>query len=344
MASFPPSGFDRATGTNGQPGTPTPEGAVTYQPSPTFLEELPESPKVEWGEHITFVHTFKCDQDTALNIQLTNYRGVQLEDSGGFTSTVLTCLVLEQKGDYCIVEITSEGTFYPPPDEYSLEFCEFNPSIFLHPSYAAIANYTPELGTNEGNNIGPQLIGAITQAANSPNFAQSQDQSGVIGGLLNGTGTDVNTGTTEEQALDMANALVAKLQRGESTFYLAGMRVTWAEYFFQSTEDDGLPGFNPGGYIEDPVYQGGLPPYFWSSNGTSAGQNTLISLASQINPTIYPPVDAGKNQYTISWLRQADHIQFERVWFKYTHSWIGGPIGNWDSDLYPTSTAPFQLT
>lgn len=332
-SSFPPSGIDRADGIDGQPGTPTPVGARQIQPSPSFFEELPDSPEIEIGEHLTFVHRFKTDYNNAIEILNGNPRGTVLLDSSGNQSKVLTAQLTYQKGDYCIVSITAEGTQYSPEDEYDVEVVEFNPSIFLHPRYKSVVNYTPTTGINMGLNIGPQIISAITNAANSPSFQQTQDQSGFLEYLITGTGDNA------KGVLALSIELVTKLNRGEDTFYLAGWRVSWSQYcFLPPGPRSPVVGISPGGYLEDPVYQGALPSYFWSDNGTPSGNNTLIALANEVNPTIYPaPADGN---ITFSWMRQADHLTYQRVWFKITRSWVGGPLGTWDKDIYPPSMSP----
>lgn len=319
MASYPPCGNDRADGLNGNPGTPTPDDAVVYQPAPTFLEELPESPQIEFGEHNTYVHSFKTDEANAYEILGGTPRGTILVDSEGSQYKVLTTQLDFQKGNFCVVRITQESVLTPPEDEFHVESVEFNPSIFLHPRYQTVINYDapPDDEAAEQNITGPQIINWITNAVDG----SSQSQQNQWGQFIN------STNITDPDVLSLAKELVTKLRRGEDTYYLSGWRVYWSQYF-------NLPQpLNPGGYIEDPVAEGQLPPYFWSADGTPDGDNTLISLAQQVNPIIYPPPTdlAG----TISWLRQADTVEYQRVWFKVVHSWLGGPNGTWDNDIYP---------
>lgn len=313
--SFPPCGYDRADGQDGRPGTASPPGSVIQQPS-VGIEEQPTSPQVELGEHATFVHTISENYEDGQAILLATPRGTILEDDFGNQYKVLTCSLDYQKGDTCKIITTTEALSVPPEDEYHVETVEFNPSIFLHPRYASVVNYD-DVSTSDAPVTGPQIIGWVNAAIDLPQIASQ----GEWYGQLN------SDNITDPDVLSLAQELVTKLRRGEDTFYLSGFRVFWSQYF-------NLPqGINPGGYTEDPVTQGELPPYFWSSDGTPDGENTLISLAQQVSPLIYPPPTDLLN--TISWLRQADTVEYQRVWFKIAHSWIGGPGGTWDNDLYP---------
>lgn len=329
--SYPPSSFQRADGLDGRPGTPTPANARKIQPGQDFLEEDSSSPQVESGEHLTFVHSFETDPVNAQQILAGNTYGtvLQSDDVTFPDSRVLTCQYNYKKGDVVGITITSEAIAIAPPDEFSVETVEFNPSIFLHPRYATVVNYSAQNDADTQTITGPLIIGWITGAVS---LASQPSQNQYLFNLNPANITDADV-------LELALELVTKLRRGEDTFYLSGYRVTWSQYFFVAQP------INPGGYIEDPADQGGLPYGFWSSDGLPTDPfgsgNTLVSLASQVNSTIYPPPDksADPPTNTISWLRQADHVYFQRLWFKIDHSWIGGPLGSWDKDIYPYSVA-----
>lgn len=97
---------------------------------------------------------------------------------------------------------------------------------------------------------------------------------------------------------DMGIVLLDKLRKGEETFYLAGMKYTW--WFFTYT----VPALSRGGVIEFPFGPGAVP-------------NCL--------PQDY------------SWLRLCDVMKPVGVngsMFKTVRTWMGGPAGHWDSDIY----------
>jgi hypothetical protein len=59
-------------------------------------------------------------------------------------------------------------------------------------------------------------------------------------------------------------------------------------------------------------------------------------LLATYNPQCYetttlPP---GSLKTQISWLRRADVQEFSRTWFRVTRSWMGAPVGYFDTELY----------
>jgi hypothetical protein len=329
MPSYPPSCFDVADGTIFGIGTPTPPGAIITQNAfgnDFIFEEDPNSPEIERGEQATIVHKFNCDKQTALNIVATIGRGAIFVDSFGNVTRCLTCRYRDNKGNTASIEITAEAiSFDVPPDEYSVETIELNPSLFRHPRYNWILNYTPSTGALGGQNLGPQLIAAINSSVDAVVSATQQDGIGLVSNYIV-SGDTVIVGGVVFNCLQLANELIGKLRQGNDVFYLAGYKVTWSYYSF-------LPiGMNPGGYINDPVTQGGLPSYFWSDDGTSSGNNTLIDVAMLAAPQYY--------SNGLSWLRQADTQLFQRTWFKLTSSWLGAPFGHWDAQIYNGNGVP----
>lgn len=312
MISYPPSGVDRATGRDGFPGTPTPAGAVRKQPSTTIFEEYPTSPSIERGEQATLVHRFKTDPDNGLQLIYGLGRGAIFTDSQGNITRCLTAAYEYEKGDIINITVTSEGvSFDAPPDEFEIDEIEFNPSLFLHPRYKRIVDYSAMSGGGTPFLVtGPKIIDWINSTANLAAVTAQQEQNAQLN----------STNIIDGQVLGLALELVDKLRRGEDTFYLAGFRVTWSQYFYLP------PLMNPGGYIENPVDNGGLPYYFWSDNQAPNGNDILTFLAAQVNPNFY--------SQGLSWLRQCDHLSYQRTWFKNTHTWVGGPLGQWDLDLY----------
>lgn len=314
---IPTNGFDRATGLHSLSGTPTPEGVILYKPGKTFLEELPTSPIMELGEQFTITHKFNCDLTTGQLFLNANPRGTILTDSLGLTSRILSCSLEYQKGDFWILTMTAEATYVVPPDEFNVESIEFNPSIYRHPRYASVLNYKST--DTSGNPVtGQQIINLIQGATNFAQVGAQTDSSSAINAQL----------ITDSSVLAAALELLGKVQQGFDTFFLYGFRVTWSTYFYLPQE------MSPGGFIEDPVVDANLPAYFWSSDQSGdEDTNIFTELAAQLSPVLYGD--------GLSWLNLADTQTYERTWFKLTSTWIGGPSGQWDSQIYdPNAPSP----
>lgn len=318
MADSPPPGFYRADGLQGRLGTPTPGSAVGFNTSgyayQGFIEEMPDSPRIEFGEQATFVHTYKMDANNAILIANSYFRGAITIDQSGLLYCVLSVNFNRQKGDFYEVVITAECiSLNVPPDEFNVSPVEFNPSVFYNPMYSTVINYQPTADQiAAGARVGSDLINLINNAVGLQQILTRQENYGQI-----------NSSTIPDPAvLALALKLVRVLQKGAETFYLAGWKVSWSQYSYLP------PKLNPGGYIEDPVLEGGLPSIFWSSDASgSLTSNILTAYSALVNPTFY--------EDGFSWLRQADDLDLQRTWMRVTHSWIGGPLGRWQSELYP---------
>lgn len=325
MPSFIPNGFDRADGSRnddeGNPiGTATPAGAVkavTASGDTIWLEESLESPEIERAEQGTIRHTFKCDYAVTgmLAIQYLS-RGLFLTDSFGNVSRVLTAKLTHAKGDNAILEVVAESiSFDTPVDDFDADDVEENVDLIWHPNYKTVREYNLD---SSGNRIDPlpkltgyQIIQFVRAAGGNPNISTRNDNLGMIN----------STGIPDASVLLLAVGLVDKLRRGETEFYFSGLRVTWTQYFYLP------PLMDSGGYIQDPVLQGNLPAYFWSDTSEIGGNNTLEILTLLTNPNIY-----GNG---FSWLRKCDKRGFQRIWHRLTRTWIGAPLGHWDSAIYP---------
>lgn len=93
----------------------------------------------------------------------------------------------------------------------------------------------------------------------------------------------------------LGQKLIAKLQNGEETFYQAGWRYVWTAYSYT------LPSSTMGGVIQSPL--GPLTGYFSG----------------------------------VSFIRLADGLQSSGVngsAYKILRTWLAGPNGYWDSDIY----------
>ena len=107
--------------------------------------------------------------------------------------------------------------------------------------------------------------------------------------------TSLKNAITGRPNADLITKLINKWLKGEETYYLAGY--TFMHTVFFST----APSESKGGFIENP----------W---GSFAGYVSASGL---------------------QWLRKADEVGWSNGLWKLTRTWIGGPAGHWDTDLYP---------
>lgn len=156
-------------------------------------------------------------------------------------------------------------------------------------------------------------------------------------------------------AIAATKEILTKLWRHEDTPYIPCYQVTHSQYFFAPTY------LNPGGYIEDP--RGWIPDYFLNPNTNQTlvprgnvnnpfgnldtdpskfwvGGSSIFDAMANINPQCYSVTGQFGGGTNISWLRKSDEIDYQRTWFKVTHTWIGSPIGHWDTDLYNQNQRP----
>ena len=330
--SYPPIGFDRADGTltyEGQVvGTPTPAGTVVVKPYAHWLEELPTSPTLERSEQFTAKHSYAVDQVNGPILLAGLPRGTVLADSVGVIWKIVQTSLEYQSATRAILSLTMEAINSDvPPDDYEVDALELNPPLIRHPRYVSLLFYQPPNGQQNGI----QIINAIETAINGSNTLQQAENIANLSSI------------TDPTVQGYAKEYAAKRYRGEETWYLPCIQVTWSRYSYSPVFDIGNPGLNPGGYIEDPVAKGGLPAFFWSDTGFPGGNNLLLEQAALKSPMFY---GAG-----LSWLRKSDRITFQRTLFKITHTWVGAPNGNsnltgyqfsyWDPDIYsPTVTPP----
>ena len=93
----------------------------------------------------------------------------------------------------------------------------------------------------------------------------------------------------------LVSKLIEKWMRGEENFYLFGYTFSHTIYFTSP------PAATEGGFIQNPF-------------GSFAGYTALSGF---------------------SWLRKGDEVAWQNGLWKVTRTWLGGPSGNWDTDLYP---------
>jgi hypothetical protein len=328
QSNLVPNGLDWADGLSGRPGSPTSSKALIIQQSGTaipgvVIEEAPDSPEIERGEQATIRHRFRMDFLTA-SIYLAGLgRGVLLQDSFGNISKIQTTTLRRMTGNMAELVVVAEGvSFDNPPDEFRLEVIELNPALEKHPRYAFLPADARDL---------------VNRNANSAQILGQKDALVLIASLASWNPNKLPQGVTWTWAIAQiaANELLLKRRVGEDTFYLPGFRVSWSQYYWYS------PPINPGGYIEDPILNGGLPAYFWNPNWPLDPADTndnIFKYCAKVNPQLYSD---GTNFTFISWLRQCDNVEYARTWFRITRTWIGAPYAHWDADIYTNKPSPY---
>ena len=329
--SYLPSGFDRATGESGFPGTPNPSGQpyINGQSGAELenIEELPDSPVIERAEQATIQHKFQMSLDNATTFLITLGRGTILEDSYGNVTRVLSSKMQPVRGGYASLEVTAEGiNFDSPPDEFQVVPESLGIHIIKHPRYIyALVN---QPGDSDATKTAKQFaVNNILLYMQTPTLPQQF-------GYLQSLAVDPLYSDEKNLAYAAAQEIITKLWLQEDSPYVIGYRVTWSQYYFRP------PFLNPGGYTEDPILEGGLPAYFGSPDWDYSTSTIFDNIADD-NPQCY--ADASGNP-SISWMRQADEIDYQRTWFRITRTWIGAPVGNWDTQLYTADARPTVYT
>ena len=144
-------------------------------------------------------------------------------------------------------------------------------------------------------------------------------------------GTDADPNNKIAIALAAAQELVAKIWKQEDTPPVYGLEITLSEYFWRP------PPINLGSYIEDPLAI--VPDYFTCPSVIPDG-STVFDQIGNFNPQYYSATGQKGGGVNISWLRQADSLEFGRTFFKRTIKWLGAPVGCWDADLFNQKNRP----
>ena len=339
------SGMNRADGlttdSGTREGTATPVAARiisnragTNGTNLPIVEEDPESPEIERAEQCTITHRFRMPWNEALTRMETLGRGAHLLDDGGNRTRVLSTRVQHQRGGFALLTCTAEATSFDVPwDTFGIVPVELGVNILKHPRYLYALN-----GSGESYNRNQQTIRALQNYMDNP----SPVLRSALVTQLNASLAFVGSGDTTSSTLlagtlmckRAALEIIQKHWRGEETPYLTGYQVTWASYYWRP------PYLNPGGYIENPISDGGLPDYFHNPAYPADSTATVFDDIAKINPQCYSTTGLSNGAVSISWLRKADELQFERTWFKLTRTWIGSPVGYWDAEFYGASFRP----
>lgn len=244
----------------------------------TTLVAAPNSPKISFTDRARETVVYMGPQSVCVaNIIARGTLG-----SGAFSGFICNqCTVDSSKGNVGTLTIDWEAGgsacgLALPSGSYSLKPQELYPKIERAACFQGITAATINAAYNyiysALNSSGSQIVSA----------------------------TSLSTWVTDPTQLTLANNLVAKLLKGEETFYLAGWRYTYEvfSYTAPTINRGGVPG-TPGG----PLY-GNLP------SGVS-----WLRLADDLEPSGAPG-----------------------SMYKLTVTWLGGPIyggtGYWDTDVY----------
>lgn len=207
--------------------------APTYVPAAPSLVEDPASPILGFSDKITRTRIYRgkyADCVAAAKYQGTAGTG----DDAGYVVTKST--VLKERGEAGRLTIEWEaseigGTTPLPPDEVAVAPGNSSPRIELHSFFASLANNTVEVS---GETYAE--FAAARNAAAASTAAERKKWFDPLSAL--------------------GQSLVAKMERGNETFYLASLRYSWVTHYWTA------PVIFRGGYLEDPG--GPLSGYFVS--------------------------------------------------------------------------------
>lgn len=338
--SIVPTGVDRADGLLGREGTATPAEARLVQ-SPGGLatiplQEFPDSPTIERAEQCTVTHRFTVDWNEGLTRLSALSRGAIMYDSYGNTYRVLSATIQHQKPGYGILTVVTESiSFDVPWDQFGITPVELGVNILKHPRY--LYSFSGANSTEYSQN--QSVIRAVQNYMENPSpTMRNALPKQIYDSIGDATGTTSTDGVQHLKGTDMAKRaaleVIMKYWRNEETPYMVGYMLTWSSFFWQ------MPYLNPGGYIEDPLADGGLPDYFHNPFYPLASSATIFDRLPIFNPQCYSSTGLSTGATRISWLRKADEVEFERTWFKLRRTWIGSPVGYWDPAFFAASRRP----
>lgn len=373
-----PCGYDRADGRaiNGAHmlGTASQAGQILLSSAAGTgeanlpIEEEADSPVIENAEQQTITHRFKGGYNDLATRLLALHRGIIRTDSQGTIVKLLSAMLQKQSGGRATVvtvdEVMNGDT---PPDRFECVPVELGVHIIKHSRYinAFLGNSTIPLSLATGDTVGG--YGSVTENMNQAVIRLLQDymentsapwRNNIQALLIASLDDEDGDGDTQPPKPDDASAtgypagalvagtkmakaaaleIVQKYWRGEEVPSVVGFQLTWTQYFWYQTY------LSPGGYIEDPIKDGGLPDFLWSTKfppDKPDFNNTIFSALSQLNPQSYSRTGKYGGPVVISWRREADQVVRERTFFGVQHRWAGSPYGHWDPHFYTHAEAP----
>jgi hypothetical protein len=356
-----PVGSDRADGTDGRLGTPSGADQIVSQwpagsgSSNQPIEELKDSPTIERAEQGTITHSFRMSWSEGLTRMATLGRGIIRTSSLSEQVKLLSSNIRREPGGTCVVTTVDEvygGD--TPPDMFEIIPIELGLHIMKHPRYwwAFVGANATEEGQNQ------MTIRLLQDYMENTSYAMRN----AICDLLSASmGSDAGSGAqppatptfnTETNKYDWADGakvagtdvakaaareIIMKYWRGEENPSIVGWQMIWSEFSWRP-----LP-LNPGGYIENPITEGGLPELFWSTKDPPQGSNaddSIFAWMKTINPQSYSRNGLRSGELLISWRREADQMMRQRTFWETQHKWVGSPVGHWDEDLYTYNEGP----
>jgi hypothetical protein len=159
--------------------------------------------------------------------------------------------------------------------------------------------FGPDYPNNQGDRISTVTIEHCYQAVNGATAMSRNNARDYIESLYNNP-DDPPTGSTWDAQWLFGILLLDWLSHGHETYYMAGTKYSHVWYSFN------LPTLNNGGVIEP-----------------------------------FPNAGPRMGDASLSWLRLADNPEPAGVngsVYKITSTWLGGPNGHWDNNLYKKKT------
>lgn len=355
-----PVGELRADGVDINLGTPGNEFIGTQSSLGANLipiEETPDSPTIERAEQTTVTHKFTMSWADAVTQIKNLYRGQlywndssQTEDTAIFK--ILSVRITHVIGNTATLEIVSEAlNIDNPPDLFNVSAVELGVNILKHPRYFWILRGGRGDSAQEQENglLNQQVIRLLQNYFDNSNinvrnayiewlyYSLGYPGSVVDGLVVNdspititqppGTASRTFTPLTgTDCAKYAAMEIIQKYWLGIETPYIAGWQITYSKYHWTP------PQLHPGGVIDNP-FETVDEQFLYDDNGDS-----IFKQMAALNPQCYSDNGKAEGNTSISWLRKADTVTFERTFYRQDMTWIGSPVGYWDTDLFGTST------
>lgn len=360
-----PIGLSRADGLDGNLGQASAYNSVLVHGGGSggandnipFNEDA-NSPTDEKAEQRTIQHSFTGSYEYLKSWhEYSLARGmvyVEMDDFGEENEwMVLSSTLQHAEGNQGRLTVVVEGKSGDvPPDEFDIQPVELGLNIIKYPRYfyaffgdgigsatelqnqmviRLLQDYFENASAPFRNALVQMLIASLdspTGSGTQPPAWNKDTQTFTAGALISGTRT----------AKCAALEIIQKYWRGIETPYIVGWEMHYSYYTFVQ------PFLHPGGIIEDPYEDAAIPvpEYFLSTTWppNMALGNGIFDYFAVINPQCYTPATNSGKVIGIDWLRKADARQYNRTWFRVTQTWIGTPVGFWDTEIYSKGQRP----
>jgi hypothetical protein len=293
-----------------------PTNALVYQPN---------SPRLVYGDRVKAVDIYKGVQALCAESMLA--RGTF---GTGFRAgwVVNQCTCDTSRGQVGTLTIDweaggSEADQPLPVGDFSLEPQEIYPKIERN---AFFGNMVEGGEIVPGSGILPETVRGAYNAMYSFQQDPSKTPQYFLNQSINGSTANVNgvsvtfgginfashPNTNANAQYAFGNALVGKLANGEESYYIAGYRYSYDLY----------------SYTEPTLSEGGIIANRLEGDVLQYPNSAQYDLGGPLNAAV--PDNQG-------WLRLADKVEPAGVngsMYRLTITWLGGPNGLWDPDLY----------